>query len=83
MRLVERHQLAFVERFTTEFRDHPRNTGKFFNWAEGTEQLYRDINPIADRPWIEAQRRATVETLRNVPVGSNVHEPSVAYRRPD
>ncbi len=83
MRLVERHQLAFVERFTTEFRDHPRNTGKDFDWAEGTEQLYRDIHPLADRPWVEARRRATIESLRNVPAGSNVHEPSVAYRRAD
>jgi hypothetical protein len=82
MRLVERYQLAFVQTFTCEFRDHPRNTGKNFNWADIVEAIYR-LNPLPDRPIVEAQRRATIEKLRSVPVGQNVHEPTIRFEPAD
>ena len=57
MRLFEKHQLVWVDRFTCEFRDHAGNSGKLHDWAQATAQMYERDQPVVDRPIITGDAR--------------------------
>jgi hypothetical protein len=82
MRLTERYSFVFVNQVTSEFRDHPSNQGKACSWWEAMDDIYGRVRPLPDRPLIEAQRRAAVEFLKTVPLGQNVHKPSIIFDPP-
>ena len=79
MRLVERHQLVVVDRFTCEFRDHPGGGGKTNSWADAMEYIYETAQPVHGRPATKAKRDEMIASLRLVPVGSVVYKPAVLF----
>ena len=79
MRLLERYSPVMIDQHTCEFRDHPTNTGRTFNWAEAMREVYEEIRPLPDRPHVTELRRQALEQLRNVPPGQNVHKPSITF----
>ncbi len=79
MRLLERHALAAVDRFTCEFRDHPSNSGKVHTWADAMAYIYEQVQPVTDRPITEALRRDAVARMRAIPVGQNVNVPNITF----
>ncbi len=81
MRLAERYPFVFVDQVTSEFRDHPGNSGKQYNWSKEMEHIYEDVRPLPDRPILQAQRRSNVVTLKSVPVGENVNKPTIWWEK--
>jgi hypothetical protein len=79
MRLLERYSPVMVDQHTCEFRDHPSNQGRGFDWSEAMREVYEDVHPLPDRPHIVDRRRQTLEALRLVPRGQNVNRPSITF----
>lgn len=77
MRIVQRHQLVAVDRYTCEFRDHPGNAGRTYNWAEAMEYVYRELQPVPGRPITEALREQRLAAMRSTPLGQNVNQPAI------
>jgi hypothetical protein len=79
MRLLERHALAAVDRFTCEFRDHPGNSGKGYDWADAMTEVYETFQPATGRSHTQALRRDAIAQIRAVPFGTNVNEPAIVF----
>jgi hypothetical protein len=79
MRLLERYSPVMVDQHTCEFRDHPTNSGRGFDWHEAMREVYEEIRPLPHRPHLTDRRRQTLEALRAVPRGQNVNQPSITF----
>ena len=79
MRIMQRHQLVAVDRYTCEFRDHAGNAGKVYNWAEAMEYVYRELQPLAGRPITDSLREQSIAALRTVPIGENTNKPTIRF----
>ena len=77
MRLVERHQLAWVDAFTCEFRDHGGNMGKDQDWAAISQQMFDELQPRLDRPIITQFRENALKRMREAPIGGSVNRPTL------
>jgi Glycosyl transferase family 2 len=80
MRILKRHQLVAVDRYTCEFRDHAGNSGKTYNWADAMDYIYREEQPLSGRPITESLRETTLGLLRKIPVGENTNKPNIVYK---
>jgi len=78
MRLLERYQFAAVDVVTTEFRDHPGNSGKVFNWADAMRHIYA-LRPATGRPYTEQFRRQAIEKLEAAPPGESANRPHIFF----
>jgi glycosyltransferase involved in cell wall biosynthesis len=79
MRLLKRHQLVAVDRFTSEFRDHAANSGKAHNWAEAMRYIYDEVQPVRAGSITALYREQALERLRAVRPGENVAEPVIRF----
>jgi glycosyltransferase involved in cell wall biosynthesis len=63
IRITQRYFYAFDDHVTAEFRDHAAGQGRVCDFPAAMRQIYTEVHPVKDRPYIEQFRESSIANV--------------------